>query len=155
MIAVTPGNNVQYDEFKFKVFLAGTIDNGDSTNWQKEVIDKLDEDLVIFNPRRDNWKKDATQQDLEEQIKWEQEHLEEADLIIMYLADNSKSPISLLELGLYGKNNKMIVFCTDNFYRYTNIRLTCERYNILLMNTNDIEGVIESIKIIYNKYYKK
>ena len=66
-------------------------------------------------------------------------------MIIMVLLDNSKSPVSLLELGLYAKSKKIIVFCTDKFYRYDNVQLTCEKYNIPLINSTDIDIIVENI----------
>ena len=63
----------------------------------------------------------------------------------MVLLDNSKSPISLLEMGLYAKSKKMLVFCTDKFYRYDNVRLTCEKYKIPLVNSTDINTIAKNI----------
>ena len=183
IIEITPDNEIHYPKHKeeynknsFKIFLAGTIDNGESENWQSKLIQKLalynyennneivsrdgynfpldgddNKDIIIFNPRRTNWESNASQKQLEKQIKWEQDHLDEADLIIMYLADNSKSPISLLELGLYGPEGKMIVFCTENFYRSTNIKLTCQKYLIPLIQSTDINNVVKEIEKIYNE----
>jgi len=129
-----------------KVFLAGTIDNGDSENWQEKVIErfKANPNIRFYNPRRKSWDKNASEDELIYQIQWEQEHLDKADLIIMAISDNSKSPISLLELGLYAKDQKMIVFCNDKFYRYMNVKLTCEKYNIPLYNNSidEIENFI-------------
>lgn len=124
--------NVIYPRTK-TVFLAGTIDNGDSTNWQEELIDMCQyKDIVFFNPRRKDWFGELSKEELEYQIKWEQEHLDSADTIVMCLLDNSKSPISLLELGLYAQSGKLLVFCNKSFYRYDNVRLTCQKYNIPL-----------------------
>lgn len=182
IIEITPDNELhypkyrqEYDKDSFKIFLAGTIDNGESEDWQSKLIWKLalytcsndneidlgsgydfslgaedNNDIIVFNPRRDNWNKSFTEKQLEEQIKWEQDHLDEADLIIMYLADNSKSPISLLELGLYGPDGKMIVFCTENFYRATNVKLTCWKYLIPLIQSTDINNAAKEIEKIYN-----
>ena len=83
---------------------------------------------------------------MEKQIKWEQDHLDKADVIAMILLDDSKSPISLLELGLYANTKKLIVFCTPNFYRWDNVRLTCEKYNIELVQ--DLHPLIIANKII-------
>ena len=86
MIVITP----ETEKFK-SIFLAGTIDNGDSIDWQKKLIEKFkDSDIKIYNPRREHWDKKASKEDLEYQIKWEQEHLDNADLIVMVLSDNSK-----------------------------------------------------------------
>ena len=132
------------------VFLAGTIDNGDSLNWQDKVIIELInlgiKDLEIYNPRKEHWNPKPSKKDMEKQIIWEQDHLDKADVIAMVLLDDSKSPISLLELGLYANTNKLIVFCTPNFYRWDNIRLTCEKYNIELIQ--DTHPTIIANKII-------
>lgn len=124
------------------IFLAGTIDNGDSMNWQDKVINELInlgvKNLEIYNPRREHWNSNS-KEELEKQIKWEQDHLDAANIIVMVLLDDSKSPISLLELGLYAKSKKLIVFCTPNFYRWDNVRLTCEKYNIeLIQDVNQL-----------------
>ena len=138
--------NVIYPRVK-SVFLAGTIDNGDSSNWQEELIEKCkDLNVTFFNPRRKEWIQNPTFEDMEYQIKWEQEHLDRADVIIMFLLDGSKSPISLLELGLYSQSKKIYVFCNPAFYRWDNVRLTCDKYNIPLLRTNleDAKLIIES-----------
>lgn len=125
-----------------KIFLAGTIDMGDSEDWQNEITTRLfkeylDSDhptgLTIYNPRRDEgfeWSSDSEI----EQIKWEMKRLDDSDIILMNFMGNSKSPISLLELGIYSKSGKLIVCCPNEFYRYNNVRLTCEKYKIPLYN---------------------
>ena len=149
----------------FKIFLAGTIDNGEADDWQYNVFLHLTmytevfndnsinnfKNFTVFSPRRKNWKEDATQEDIEEQIKWEQEKLDEVDLIVMVLQDNSKSPISLLELGLYGPAGKLICFCTPNFYRYTNVKLTCEKWNIPLIESTKSEDIYSELIKIYKE----
>ena len=152
MIIITPETIVNKGANKLNaksVFLAGTIDNGDSLNWQDKVIIELINlgiECEVFNPRREYWNPNPTKEDMEKQIKWEQDHLDSADVIAMVLLDESKSPISLLELGLYTKSNKIIVFCTPNFYRFDNVRLTCEKYNIELIQ--DLHPTIIANKII-------
>ncbi len=132
------------------VFLAGTIDNGNSLNWQdKTIIELINlgvKNLEVFNPRREHWNPNPSKEEMEKQITWEQDHLDKADVIVMVLLDDSKSPISLLELGLYAKSNKLIVFCTPNFYRWDNVRLTCKKYHIELVQ--DIHPTIIANKII-------
>ena len=85
-----------------KVFLAGTIDMGNSTDWQTQLgkrFEALGGKWLLFNPRQQHW--DASKAgEMDYQVNWELEHLEAADLIIMNIAEKSKSPVSLLELGL-------------------------------------------------------
>lgn len=44
-----------FKEDKFKIFLAGTIDMGNSIDWQHEVSEFFSdrEEIDIYNPRRD------------------------------------------------------------------------------------------------------
>lgn len=93
---------------KTVVFLAGGITN--CKDWQKEVINNLKgnlkfnsefyEDLVIANPRRENFPihdPNASQ----EQIEWEFKMLEACDLFTMYFDGDTPSdqPICFYELG--------------------------------------------------------
>jgi hypothetical protein len=122
------------------LFLGGTIDNGFSLDWQKTLINELNSEdtkrpIMIYNPRRDEWN---SKEELESQIRWELYHLERADIIVMNILGSSKSPISLMELGLHARNRKLLVFCPPSFYRFDNVRVTCEYYNIPLFETNDI-----------------
>ncbi len=52
------------------LFLAGTIDNGDSVNWQKALIDELNEydtvhPIMIYNPRREEWPSSSDHTEIE------------------------------------------------------------------------------------------
>ena len=144
--------------YPLNVFLGGTIDNGDSFDWQLELIRELNEvdtthPIMVYNPRRSEWNKEADKDELRKQIDWELYHLERADLIVMNILPNSKSPISLMEIGLFAKEKKMIVFCTEDFYRYENVRMVCQRYGVPLFNTNDI-SVIKNEVLKYAAYDK-
>lgn len=141
------GIHGEYDDFS--VFLAGTIDDGQSANWQRELINKiysgLPDSVIVFNPRRDNWNKNANVDTLREQINWEQEHLLNSSIIVMVLLDDSKSPVSLMELGEFCDSQKIVVFCTENFYRFENVKDLCERFEIPLFETNDINEIADKV----------
>ena len=72
-----------------------------------------------------------------EQVEWELEALEIADHIIMYFDKDTKSPISLLELGLYATSEKMVVCCPEGFWRKGNLDIVCERYKIKQVESLD------------------
>jgi hypothetical protein len=117
------------------IFLAGTIDDGKSEDWQSKLIEEFSEyNITILNPRRNNWG-DLSDNELRKQITWELDHLEKADIIFMYIIGTSKSPISLLEMGIHIKDSKLIVVCEPEFYRYENVRITCEYYNAELYDS--------------------
>ena len=120
-----------------KIFLAGSIEMGTAENWQKVAEDffkEYDQHFTIFNPRRDDWdsswKQEFTDPQFYQQVNWELTALESADIIIMYFSPETKSPISLLELGLYAHTGKLKVCCPDGFWRKGNVDIVCEQYNI-------------------------
>ena len=134
----------------FRIFLAGTIDNGDSTDWQQELINtingvELRKPTSIYNPRRKEWPSSDNHREIDRQIEWELSHLEKADLIVMNILANSKSPISLMELGLFAREGRLMVFCPKTFYRYDNVRNVCKRYGVPLHTTNNIPYVAERV----------
>ena len=139
------------------IFLAGTIDNGDSFDWQSEVIKSLNGfDITILNPRRkdwdSSWKQTFDDPQFNEQVNWELDALDKADFILMYFAPESKSPISLLELGLYANSNKLIVCCPDGFYRKGNVEIVCKRYGISLFNSLEL---MINLFMMYDAHYQK
>lgn len=117
------------------VYLGGTIDMGDSEDWQARAVELLAEERALFvNPRRADWDAHwlpvADEPNFREQVEWELAALEAADVIVLYLASGSKSPISLLELGLHARGGRLIVFCAPDYFRKGNVDITAERYGI-------------------------
>lgn len=135
---VAPQVDDTEDNIGRRVFLAGTIDMGNSSDWQNTLISRLSDDryqnlnITIYNPRRD---KEFNVDDQEEQIRWELNHLDKADVILVNILPDSKSPITLMEIGLYANSGKLVVVCPKEFYRYDNVRIVCEKYNIPLYNS--------------------
>lgn len=48
----------------------------------------------------------------------------------MYFDPFTKSPISLLELGLFANSGKLHVICQSPFWRKGNVDIVCAKYNI-------------------------
>ncbi len=126
------------------IFLAGSIEMGKASNWQQYLTKNIDHsNLTILNPRRkdwdNSWKEEKENPQFNEQVNWELNALEKADLIVMYFDPNTKSPISLLEFGLFAKSKKMIVCCPKGFWKKGNIDVVCEKYGIKqLASLNEI-----------------
>jgi hypothetical protein len=142
MIYTPPQNIALRDRSMKSVFLAGTIDMGFSDDWQTQLGKWfLSNGYNIFNPRRKDWDSSWIQSydnpQFSQQVKWELNALDKADWIVMYLAPESKSPISLLELGLHANSKKLLVVCPDGFYRKGNVEVVCSMYDIPLFNTID------------------
>lgn len=132
------------------IFLAGSIEMGKASDWQSNVIKEFkNENVTIFNPRRENWnsswKQSIDNPQFVEQVNWELNALDFSDIILMYFEPNTLSPISLLELGLHAKyNNRVIVVCPEGFWRKGNVDIICKRYDNLQFNT--LEEAVNYIK---------
>lgn len=130
------------------VFLAGSIELGKAADWQtkvtkhlKDEVGRYKENYYIFNPRRDDWDSSWEQSidnpQFNEQVNWELTALDCAKKILMYFDPATKSPISLLELGIYATSKKMIVCCPNGFWRKGNVDVVCRRYDIPLYSEFD------------------
>ncbi len=120
------------------VFLAGSIEMGAAVDWQAQVEQSLrDVDAVLLNPRRDGWDaswlQSATNPPFREQVEWELEGLERATVIALYFAPGTRSPVTLLELGLFARSGKLLVCCPDGFWRKGNVEVVCGRYGVPLV----------------------
>ncbi len=131
-----PAELPNIDEYDFKtisVFLAGSIEMGTAINWQTTITTELTGlASYIFNPRRDDWDSAWHKDNLEfiKQVNWELDALELSNYIFMYFDPKTKSPISLLELGLFASSKKLIVCCPDGYWRKGNVEIVCGRYRI-------------------------
>jgi len=121
------------------VFLAGSIEMGAADDWQRHVEYGLrDLDVFILNPRRDEWDAAWVQSihnpAFREQVEWELEGLERASVVAMYFAPPTKSPVTLLELGLCARSGKLLVCCPEGFWRRGNVEVVCARFGVPLVD---------------------
>jgi hypothetical protein len=140
MIYLPPQNIAFRNRAKKSIFLAGSIEMGIAEKWQESLGDwLLERNYNVFNPRREDWDSSWIQTyespQFSQQVKWELNALEKSDIIIMYLDPNTKSPISLLELGLHANSKKLWVVCPDGFWRKGNVEVVCSLYDIPLFNS--------------------
>ncbi len=124
------------------VFLAGSIEMGTAEDWQRALAEALaDRDVVVLDPRRDDW--DASwRQSIDDpqfrtQVTWELDGLERADLIAMWFVPETRSPITLLELGLHARSGKLVIGCPPGFWRRGNLEVVAARYGIPLVDRWD------------------
>lgn len=130
------------DDEKVSVFLAGSIEMDKAEKWQNKVIDHLSHlQVAVFNPRRESWdsswKQEMSNPQFNEQVNWELDQLNEADVIFFYFDPATKSPITLMELGyvLGQRATNVIVVCPHGFWRRGNIEIICSRSNVPLLST--------------------
>jgi hypothetical protein len=148
---------------RFSVFLAGSIEMGSAPNWQADLESRLSSlDVDIYNPRRDNWdptwQQSANNPKFREQVEWELDGIEKADLVVMYLAPSTIAPISLLELGFlsglgfYALTNT-VVCCPEGFHRKGNVDIVCDRYGI--PQVSSLEGLELAIRTESARFQKR
>ena len=137
------------DDARPKVFLAGSIEMGRAGDWQQDVQDALaDLDVVLLNPRRADWnpewRPEADEPEFRRQVEWELEALERADLVLMYFAPGTQSPITLLEFGLYARSGKLLLAAPAGYFRKGNLDITAERYAVPRYET--LPALIDAVR---------
>lgn len=137
-----------------KIFLAGSIEMGAAIDWQKEAIDCIKthnasyQKVLIFNPRRENWdstwKQDIDFQPFRNQVEWELAAIQQSDCVIFYFDPNTKSPITLMELGLVaGLEKSVAVVCPEGFWRKGNVDILCATFGIPIFK--DLKNAIDCL----------
>jgi len=118
---------------RLTIFLGGSIDTGEADDWQARVVAEMGafaDRVLLLNPRRSGgeWKPEW----LDEQIKWELHAQEKADVLIYYLAEGSKSPVTLLEIGTFATraSDSTIVCCAPGYFRAANVRAVCDLFTV-------------------------
>lgn len=85
-----------------------------------------------------SWPQDADFAPFNEQVTWELDHIDAADIVLMYFDPTTKSPITLLELGILTTSpQKVLVCCPEGYWRKGNVDIVCQRYGISQVDTKD------------------
>lgn len=122
------------------LFLAGAIDQGRAERWQDAAVAALaDLPGTALNPRREawdaGWGTDLDDPRFADQVAWELDALEAADLVLCWLPAAAQAPVSLLEIGLHARRGRLIVGCEPGFHRRGNVRAVCARYTVPVADT--------------------
>lgn len=131
------------------VFLGGSIDMGRASDWRGIITRSFkDTGLVFLNPWGDNFDANTPQKAdnaaFSSQVNWELDGLELADILVFYFEPGGKSPVSMLELGLYANTTKLvIVCCPDGFWRKGNVDIVCSRYQVT--QVSDLAETVQAI----------
>ena len=133
------------------LFLAGSIQMGSAGHCQESVVRLLEKTgWVILNPRRDEWDS-SWEQSIDnplfvEQVSWDLQGLEQAEMVLVYFDPNTKGPITLLELGYLAGSDpgKVIVVCPPGFWRKGNVDILFDRHNVRQIAT--LEEAVEILK---------
>lgn len=156
---IKPDSKDQTISKDITVFLAGTIDNGNSEDWQTNTFEILKNDEVCFiNPRREKWNstltQDITNPDFNYQVNWELDNIRDCSIVFCFIGGKSLSPITLMELGWLSAHNQYnnpiptIVVCEDSFWRKGNVEVIASRTNQFFLFSNMDDGITQLRKQI-------
>lgn len=117
------------------LFLAGSIEMGQADDWQTVIVQELGGlDVLVLNPRREawdaSWRQRIDEPRFREQVEWELNGLDRADVIAMWFAPDTAAPITLLELGLHVQRRRVVVGCPDGYWRKGNVEVVCARFGV-------------------------
>jgi nucleoside 2-deoxyribosyltransferase len=127
------------------ILLAGSIEMGKAEQWQNALTDwatdtNLFTNVTFLNPRRpdgnSSWIQSKDNPPFAEQVNWELHGIQNADLIVFYFDPATKSPITLMELGLaIGLHKEVIICCPSGFWRKGNVDVLCERAGLEVLES--------------------
>lgn len=105
--------------------------------------------MVFFNPYLKNWDNTINNTIKDErfnhQVSWEWKCLLKSDLVVFNFEPETKSPISLLELGAMATlGKKIVICCPKEFWKYGNVEFIANYYNIpLVFDLDDVPAIIQ------------
>ncbi len=147
-----------YPREGFLIFLAGAIDMGKAEDWQKIVVSELNDfNVTILNPRRDDWDSSweqvAENPEFAQQVNWELDGMNAANLILFFIGKKSKAPVTLLEIGLHAGDDIMMC-CEEGFYRKGNVDIVCKRHGVPVYE--DLTIMLDDLKtLLTDRGYQK
>ncbi|KAK4185832.1 hypothetical protein QBC35DRAFT_502772 [Podospora australis] len=127
---------------KISIFLAGTTTPGDGPDWRETLTKAIDHHPVtVFNPFNKkwdaSWKEDIEFPPFRQQVDWELDKQELADIIVIYFGPQTETPISLLEFGLFARSNKVIVCCDKLYRKRGNVEIVAKRLGVEFWDTEE------------------
>jgi hypothetical protein len=135
---------------KPSVILYGNIEKGE-LNWRDKLASSLsDLPVAVLNPHCDDWDEtwieDISFPEFKEQVEWEMDYAQVADVIAFRFGPETEAPISLLELGMYAGTGKVVVCCHPEYKKKGNVQMVCLRYSIPLFS--ELDGLKEQVREI-------
>jgi hypothetical protein len=138
------------------VFLAGTTTRTAGPDWRETLTEALAHlPVAVFNPLRadwdSTWREDVTFAPFREQVEWELDMQERADVVVVYFGPGTDAPISLLELGLCARARKAFVVCHREYRKRGNVQIVCQRFGLEFMDaagdwapaiSNKVQGLL-------------
>ncbi|SPQ23406.1 0c29729e-8d01-478e-a183-2af85560979f [Thermothielavioides terrestris] len=130
------------------VFLAGTTSSTSGPDWRQTLTDAISLlPVTVFNPLRPDWdstwREDPEFEPFREQVQWELDMQEKADVVVVYFGPGTDAPISLLELGLCARAGKGVVACHKEYRKRGNVLMVCQRFGLdVVDNVDDLASTL-------------
>ncbi|TRX96487.1 hypothetical protein FHL15_002759 [Xylaria flabelliformis] len=137
------------------VFLAGTTTAVGNIDWREQLSTSLSQyPITVFNPYRPDWdstwREDINFDPFREQVSWELDKQEKADLVVVYFHPATHAPISLLEFGLSAHiPGKVIAVAPEGYSKRGNVQIICQKFGIELLDNMDTlhESIIKKLSL--------
>ncbi|KAB8227716.1 nucleoside 2-deoxyribosyltransferase domain-containing protein [Aspergillus alliaceus] len=137
------------------VFLAGTTSKVDTSDWRETLSNSLsDVPITIYNPFcagwDSSWHEDIDFTPYREQVEWELEKQDKADIVVTYFHPASQAPISLLEFGLCARvPGKAIVVCPEGYWKRGNVQIVCKKFGVeMIENVDELrEAIVKRLSV--------
>ncbi|KAL7897381.1 hypothetical protein HDV63DRAFT_368218 [Trichoderma sp. SZMC 28014] len=141
-IICAPGRPASDLDSRKSIFLAGPTNPTGEADWRETLTAALiDLPIVIYNPKRTDWdstwKEDFSDSRWAEQVEWELEMQEKADIVVVFFHKATQAPITLLELGLCVRSGKAIVCAQEEYSKRGNVEAVCRRYGAKFVDSED------------------
>lgn len=131
------------------VFLAGTTSKVDKNDWRETLSASLsDIPVTLYNPYRadwdSSWREEIDFAPYREQVEWELEKQDKADIVVVYFHPATQAPVSLLEFGLCARApGKAIVVCPEGYWKRGNVQIVCKKFGVEMVD--DVDGLKTAI----------
>ncbi|KAL7941184.1 hypothetical protein V8C42DRAFT_335576 [Trichoderma barbatum] len=147
-VVLAPSRPEPHLASRHSIFLAGTTSPTDEGEWRETLLAGLCSfPITIYNPHRHDWdstwREDASDSRWAEQVGWELEMQEKADIIVVFFHGVSLAPISMLELGLCVRFGKAVVCALPDYPKRGNVEAVCRRYGAKFVSSQqDLEDAV-------------
>jgi len=118
------------------VFLGGSLTV--ERDWRDEFVKLFnDYDVALLNPKGDNIKEvaDETSEAFVNSVRWVNEALQDADIVLLHFSEDTESPVSLLDLADLCKYKDTYICMDAGFWKKALIESACIEFNVPIFDS--------------------
>lgn len=104
--------------------------------------------VTIYNPYcadwDSSWREDINFAPYQEQVEWELNKQDKADIVVVYFHPATQTPASLLEFRICVRvSDKAIVVCPEGYWKRGNVQIVCKKFGVEMVDR--VDGLREAI----------